>query len=153
MKKLSVFALILGCSLGLLSLSSCSDASYITPEMTFAYEDFGTDAIASRLLGPRGKDMQIVVRFGTTRTTPKPGGPDLRFVSTQQAMHFLRSNVHKLPKTPENAELRQRLQATYNRLYDVYSSKRSAFLSAPSSSYGRDGMNRALMMPPMPPSI
>ncbi|MCF7784715.1 MAG: hypothetical protein K9N47_01265 [Prosthecobacter sp.] len=153
MKKLSVFALILGCSMGLLSLCSCSDASYITPEMTFAYEDFGTDAIASRLLGPRGKDMQIVVRFGTTRTTPKPGGPDLRFVSTQQAMHFLRSNVHKLPKTPENAELRKRLQATYSRLYDVYSSKRSSFLSAPSSSYGRDGMNRALMMPPMPPSI
>ncbi len=153
MKKLSVFALILGCSLALLSLSGCSDASYITPEMTFAYEDFGTDPIASRLLGPRGKDMQIVVRFGSTRTTPKPGGPDLRFVNTEQAMYFLRSHVRKLPKTPENAVLRQRLQATYSRLYYIYSAKRTSFLAGPSSSYGRGGMNRALMMPPMPPSI
>jgi hypothetical protein len=153
MKKLSVFALILGCSMGLMFLSSCSDASYIIPAMTFVYEDFGPDPIASRLLGPRGKDMQIVVRFGSTRTTPKPGGPDLRFVNTEQAMYFLRSNVRKLPKTPENAVLRQRLQATYSRLYYIYSAKRSSFLAGPSSSYGRGGMNRALMMPPMPPSI
>ncbi len=153
MKKLSVFALILGCSLGLLSLSSCSDASYITPAMTFAYEDFGTEPSASSLLGPKGKDTQVVVRFASTRTTPPAEGPDIRFVNTEQAMWFLRSNVRKLPKTPENAELRQRLQATYSRLFYIYSAKRTSFLAGPSSSYGRGGMNRAQMMPPMPPSI
>jgi len=153
MKKLTALALILGCGICVLVLAGCSDASYITPAMTFSYADFGGEPIASHLLGPQGKDTQVVVRFGSTRTTPTPGGPDLRFVNTEQAMFFLRSQVRKLPKTTENAALRQRLQATYGRLYYVYSIKRSAFLSAPSSSYGRGGMNRALIMPPMPPSI
>lgn len=153
MKKLPVLALILGCGLCLLFLSGCNDASDITPAMTFVYDDFGTEDIASRLLGPKGKDTQVVVRFGSTRTTPKPGGPDLRFVNTEQAMNFLRIHARKLAKIPENEELHQRLAATYRRLYYPYSVKRNAFLSSPSASYGRGGMNRAQMMPPMPPTI
>jgi hypothetical protein len=152
MKKLPALALILGCGICVLVLAGCSDASYITPAMTFAYADFGGEPSAGQLLGPQGKDTQVVVRFGRTRTTPTPGGPDLRFVNIEQAMNYLRSQVRKLPKTPENAALRPRLQATYSRLYYAYSIKRSAFLSAPSSSYGRGG-SRALTMPPMPPSI
>ncbi|WP_395744336.1 hypothetical protein [Prosthecobacter sp.] len=153
MKKLPAFALLLGCSVCLLLLCGCSDASYITPAMTFAYEDFGPEPMASRLVGPKGKDTQVVARFASTRKTPPAEGPDVRFVNVEQAMYFLRHQAKQLPKTPENAALRQRLSTTYGRLYNQYSTKRSAFLSAPSASYGRGGMNRALMMPPMPPTI
>ena len=153
MKKPLALALILGCSLCLMLLVSCSDASYITPAMTFAYDDFGSEPIASSLLGPKGKDTQVIVRFASTRITPPADGPDIRFVNTEKAMWFLRREVRKMPKTEETAAERQRLQSTYGRLYNVYSTKRSAFLSSPSSSYGRGGMNKALMMPPMPPAI
>jgi len=153
MKKPLALAFILGCSFCVMLLASCSDASYITPAMTFAYDDFGSEATASSLLGPKGNDTQVVARFASTQITPPADGPDIRFVNTEKAMWFLRSQVRKLPQTEENAVERQRLQRTYSRLYDVYSTKRSAFLSSPSSSYGRGGMNKALMMPPMPPAI
>lgn len=153
MKKLPALALILACGLSLLLLSSCSDAFYITPEMTFAYDDFGPEPMATSLLGPRGKDTQIVTRFASTRITPPVEGPDVRFVNMEQAMNYLRRSVRKLPKTGEGSEVRQRLSKTYARLYYIYSAKRNSFLSSPSSSYGRGGMNRAQMMPPMPPNI
>lgn len=152
MKKLPVFAFILGCGITLI-LSACSDASYITPAMTFAYDDFGPESMAGSLIGPKGKDTQVVARFASTRSTPPAEGPDIRFVNTEQAMYYLRREVRKLPKTGEGSEVRQRLSATYSRLFSVYSSKRSALLSSPTSSYGRGGMNKAQMMPPMPPAI
>ena len=152
MKKPLALALILGCSLSLMLLSSCSDATYITPAMTFAYDDFGSEPIASGLLGPKGKDTQVIVRFASTRITPPADGPDIRFVNTEKAMWFLRSQVRKMPKTEANAAERQRLQSTYSRLYEIYSTKRSSFLSSPGSTYG-PGVDKALMMPPMPPAI
>lgn len=152
MKKLPFLSLILGCSLCLLLFSSCNDTT-INPALSFAYDDFGTEPAASRLLGPKGKDTLVVARFGSTSLTPPPGERDVRFVNMEQSMYFLRQSVRNLPKTPENGALHQRLSATYGRLYNAYSTKRSAFLSAPSSSYGRGGMNKAFMMPPMPPSI
>ncbi len=151
MKAFPHIALLMCCSIGLL-LSGCSDNT-ITPAMSFAYDDFGPEPLASRLLGPKGKDTLVVARFGSTRTTPAPGNPDVRYVNIEQTMTFLRFHVRKLARTPENAALHQRLSTTYDRLFPVYSTKRNAFLSSPSASYGRGGMNRALMMPPMPPSI
>jgi len=153
MKKLPALALILACGLSLLLISSCSDAFYITPEMTFAYDDFGPEPMASSLLGPKGKDTQVVTRFASTRTTPPAEGPDIRFVNLEQAMNYLRRCVRRLPKTGESSEVRQRLSRTYARLYYIYSAKRNSLMAAPSSSYGRGGMNRAQMMPPMPPNI
>ncbi len=123
------------------------------PGPPFVYDDFGVEPAVSRLLGPKGKDTQVVARFGTTKKTPPAEGPDIRFVNMEQAMFFLRHTVRNLPKTPENAALRQRLSKTYSRLYWNYSSRRNAFMASPSASYGRGGMNRAFMMPPMPPSI
>ncbi len=152
MKKPLALALVLGCSLCLMLLVSCSDASYITPAMTFAYDDFGSEPIASSLLGPKGKDTQVIVRFASTRITPPADGPDIRFVNTEKAMWFLRREVRKMPKTEETAAERQRLQSTYSRLYEVYSTKRNSFLSTPGSTYG-PGVDKALMMPPMPPRI
>ncbi len=151
MKALPHLALLTCFSL--LFLSSCSDTINAISGPPFAYDDFGTEPIASRLIGPKGKDTHVIARFGTTRKTPPLEGPDVRYVNVEQSMFFLRRSARSLPKTAENEPLRQRLSTTYNRLYQQYSTKRNAFLSAPSSSYGRGAMNRALMMPPMPPSI
>jgi hypothetical protein len=134
-------------------LSSCSDMTNAIPGPPFAYDDFGVEPAVSRLLGPKGKDTQVVARFGTTKKTPPAEGPDIRYVNMEQAMFFLRHTVRNLPKTPENGALRQRLSTTYRRLYWNYSTRRNAFMASPSASYGRGGMNRAFMMPPMPPSI
>lgn len=136
-----------------LFLVGCDTNSNDVPGPPFTYDDFGTEPMASRLIGAKGTATQVIAHFGSTRSTPPPEGPDVRYVSMTQAMFYLRLSVRKLPKTPENAALRQRLQATYSRLYNVYSTKRNAFMSSPSASYGRGGMNRALIMPPMPPEI
>ena len=151
MKALPHIALLAFCCT--LFLVCCDTNSNDVPGPPFAYDDFGTESMASHLLGPKGTDTQVIAHFGSTRSTPPPEGPDVRYVSIEQAMFYLRRRVRKLPKTPENAVLRQRLQATYSRLFKVYTTKRNAFMSSPSASYGRGGMNRALMMPPMPPEI
>ncbi|MBN8420689.1 MAG: hypothetical protein J0L73_17365 [Verrucomicrobia bacterium] len=151
MKALPLFALLVCGSV--LFLVGCSASLNAIPGPPFAYEDFGTEAMASHLIGPRGKDTQIIARFGSTNPTPPAKGPDVRYVGVAQAMNYLRHSVRKLPRTPENAAMIERLRATYSRLYRHYSTKRNAFMSVPSASYGRGGMNRALMMPPMPPSI
>lgn len=151
MKALPHIALLACCSL--LFLVGCGGNLNAIPGPPFVYEDFGTESMASHLLGPKGKDTQVIARFGSTDPTPPPEGPDVRYVSVSQAMNYLRHSVRKLPRTPENAALHQRLSTTYSRLYRQYSTKRDSFMSVPSASYGRGGMNRALMMPPMPPSI
>jgi len=151
MKALPLVALF--ACFSILFLVGCDANLNAIPGLPFAYDDFGTESMASDLIGPKGKDTQVVARFGSTNSTPPPGGPDVRYVGVGQAMNHLRHSVRKLSRTPENEALHQRLAATYSRLYREYSSKRDAFMSVPSASYGRGGMNRALMMPPMPPSI
>lgn len=134
-------------------LVSCGANANAIPGPPFAYDDFGTESMAGHMIGPKGKDTQVIARFGSTHSAPPAEGPDIRYVSVGQAMFYLRHSVRKLPKTSENAALRQRLAATYSRLYREYSTKRNSFLASPSATYGRGGMNRALIMPPMPPSI
>ncbi len=151
MKALPRIAL-LAC-FSILFLVGCDANTNAIPGPPFAYDDFGTELMASDLLGPKGTNTQVIARFGSTKSTPPPEGPDVRYVSVGQAMNHLRRSVRKMPRTPENEPLHKRLSATYSRLYYQYSSTRDSFLSAPSGSYGRGGMNRALMMPPMPPSI
>lgn len=151
MKVLPQIALLACCSI--LFLVGCGANTNAIPGPPFGYDDFGTEAMASHLIGPKGKNTQVIARFGTTNATPATDGPDVRYVSMGQAMNYLRLSVRKMARTPENAALRQRLSATYSRLFIQYDKKRSALMSAPSASYGRGGMNRAFMMPPMPPSI
>ena len=151
MKALPHIAL-LAC-FSVLFLVGCDANLNAIPGPPFAYDDFGTESMTIDLLGPKGKDTQVVARFGSTNSTPPAGGPDVRYVGVGQAMNHLRHSVRKLAKTPENEALYHRLAITYSRLYRQYSSKRDAFMAVPSASYGRGGMNRALMMPPMPPTI
>ena len=68
-------------------------------------------------------------------------------------MNFLRRTVRGLPHTEEGTAIHQRLAATYSRMYRQYCARRNSVTAAPSASYGRGGMNRAFIMPPMPPAI
>ena len=144
--------LLLGC-LGVLLLAQCSEDSVPLPGLTFAYADFGPENIAAPLLGPKGSTTQVVARFGSTQAAPPSAGPDVLYVNVEQAMNFLRRTVRGLPHTAEGSVIHQRLAATYSRIYRQYSARRNSVTAAPSSSYGRGGMNRAFIMPPMPPAI
>lgn len=113
------------------------------------YDDFGPEASASRLLGPRGKVNQpVTLHHGGTRLES-----DHLRVNIQQAMNHLIFAVRRLPLTAEAQPLREKLRTTYSRLYPYYRTRRDAMMSAPFSNFGRGGMNRSMILPPMPPSI
>lgn len=121
-------------------------------QLTLSYDDFGPERIASRLLGPRGASTTVIAHHGATRTAPS--GPEgVRHVKIEQAMYFLRRQVKALPATAAYEPLRQRLRATYARLYPLHRRHRDGILAS-AVALGRGRMNRMLMAPPpMPPSI
>lgn len=141
--------MILGSAL--ISLSSCKGPT--PPNLNFVYDDFGPPAIASELIGAKGSDTHVIARFGSTHSTPPASGPDVRYVSIEQAMNFLRRSVRALPQTDAGNAQHQRMSATYARLYRTYSSRRNTIMAAPFAGYGRGGINRAFILPPMAPSI
>lgn len=117
--------------------------------VTVSYDDLGTEAMVSPVLGARGTDPQIVVRQGATNQHSSP-----RYLNTRQGLLMLRRNARRLPDTAENAPLRQRMTTAYNRLYYYYNLRRSAFLSVPPfGGRGSMSMMRSTMMPPMPPTL
>lgn len=134
-------------------LMSCTSAQWQrsmhpTP-LVLHYDDFGPEASASRLLGPRGKENQpVTLHHGGTRLE----SGHLR-VNIQQAMNHLIFAVRRLPPTSEAEPVREKLRSTYSRLYPHYRTRRDAMMSAPFSNSGRGGMNRSMMLPPMPLSI
>lgn len=134
-------------------LMSCTSTqwqrSFNPPPLVLHYDDFGPEASASRLLGPRGKVNQpATLHHGGTRLE----SGHLR-VNIQQAMNHLIFAVRRLPHTSEAEPLREKLRSTYSRLYPYYRTRRDAMMSAPFSNTGRGGMNRSMMLPPMPLSI
>jgi hypothetical protein len=134
-------------------LMSCTSATWkrsIHPiPLVLHYDDFGSEDSASRLLGPRGKENQpVTLHHGGTRLE----SGSLR-VNIQQAMNHLIFAVRRLPHTSEAEPVREKLRSTYSRLYPLYRSRRDAMMGAPYSNFGRGGMNRSMMLPPMPPSI
>lgn len=120
-------------------------------QVVLSYDDFGPESIASRLLGPRGRDLKIIVHHNSTRLTPS-SSDGVRYVNTSQAMDFLRYQVRHLPRTPENEGVRARLRATYSPIYDIYRRRRDAITSVP-FPYSRGSVNRAFTLPPRPPTI
>lgn len=123
--------------------------SFNPPPLVLRYDDFGPEDIAAPLLGPRGiRDQPVTLHHG--RTSLVPGGLRLNML---QAMQHLRFSVRRLPRTPEVEPLRQKLRATYDRIFPAYRTRRDAMMGAPYSNIGRGGMNRSLILPPMPPSI
>lgn len=133
-------------------LPACTQAqlqkAFATPQVVLRYDDFGPERIAMRLLGPRGGSSTVIAHHGRTMTA----ADGTHQVNVQQAMYWLRSHVRGLPLTAENETVRQRLRSTYSALYDLHRTRRDAIMSAP-FSYGRAGMYRAMIVPPMSPSI
>jgi hypothetical protein len=121
--------------------------AFTTEVLQLSYDDFGTEAIVSPVLGPRGTDLRILINHGSTNSTASP-----RRLNTYQGLLMLRRNAHRLPRTPENEALRQRMSRTYNRLYHSYRTRREAMLASP-PSFGRGAMPRMQMMPPVPPML
>lgn len=123
--------------------------SFNPPPLVLHYDDFGPEQVASGLLGPRGAQNEpVTVHHGGNRRVPG----DLR-VNMLQAMNYLRFAVRRLPHTTEAERLREKLRTTYSRIYPHYRTRRDAMMSAPFSSFGRGSQNRAMILPPMPPSI
>jgi hypothetical protein len=119
------------------------------PPLVLHYDDFGPEDVARGLLGPRGLQNQpITIHHGGNRLVPG----NLR-VNMLQAMSHLRFAVRRLPRTAEAQPLREKLRATYSRIYPSYRTRRDAMMSAPFSTIGRGSINRAMILPPMPPSI
>jgi hypothetical protein len=147
----SLFSSLMSLAIALISLSGCEGPT--APNLNFVYDDFGPPSVASELIGAKGNDTHVIARFGSTHSAPPASGPDVRYVSIEQAMNFLRRSVHRLPHTEEGNAQHQRMSATYARLYRAYSSRRNAVMGAPFGSYGRGGINRAFIYPPMAPSI
>ncbi|WP_395752009.1 hypothetical protein [Prosthecobacter sp.] len=139
--------------LPLLLLSGCSAGglSRALPgqSLTLSYDDFGPERGASRFLGPRGSHTVIVAHYGFNDITPS-GPEDVRYVNVLQSLNFLRAEVRALPRTAANEPLRQRLRATYARLYPMQLQRYNlAMISANNQPFG--GMNRRLMLPALPP--
>ncbi len=143
-------SLLLACLL-VAFLGGCTRESWrkaFTSEvLQLSCDDFGTEAMVSPVLGPRGTDVQVVINHGATNSTSSP-----RRLNTYQGLLMLRRNAHRLPRTPENEALRQRMTRAYSRLYHAYRTRREAMLAAP-PSVGRGALARMHMIPPVPPTL
>lgn len=114
------------------------------PEVVLSYDDFGPEIMASELLGPRAGNTLVVVHHGRTRLTPGQAQ-----VNALLALNYLRRQHRHAQDVP----LRQKLARTYSRIYPLYRTRRDALVSGPGGSFGRMGMNRAFILPPMPTSL
>lgn len=138
-----------------LLLSSCDStawrAGYESNRVTLSYDDFGPEHIASQLLGPRNGHTLVIAYHGFNHLTPS--APDgARYVNILNAMNFLRSQVRALPPVPANEPLRQRLRATYARLYVPHRRRYDSMLATSFIPSPRGG--RRLILPALlPPSI
>lgn len=135
----------------LLSMSACTSASWqkalAGPRLEVSYDDLGTPAMLESVLGPRGASPAIQVHMGDHNATTQP-----RRLNAYNGMLMLRRNEHLLPHTPENEALRQRMRRAYSRIYQYYSTRRTAALAAP-PSVGRGAMGRMQMIPPARPTL
>ena len=113
------------------------------------YDDFGTEKMAAPFLGPRGAQTVIVAHYGFNNITPK-GPDDVRYVNVLQSLNYLSKQVHSLPATPANEPLRQRLRATYARIYPLQQQRYNTALIL-SLHYPMGGINPRLALPALPP--
>ena len=131
-----------------LLLTGCTREAFLKamagPEVALSYDDFGPESMASELLGPRAGNTPVIVHHSSTRLTPSHA-----YVNTHLALNYLRRQ-HRHTSDPY---LRQKLARTYSRIYPLYRSRRDALVSGPGGSFGRMRMNRAFILPPMPPSL
>ncbi|MBL9130456.1 MAG: hypothetical protein JNG86_04605 [Verrucomicrobiaceae bacterium] len=127
--------------LPLLVLASCARMFFSGPQLRFVEDDFGPQSLTTPWMGPRTGGM-VIVHHGPTSMFE--GG---RYLNVAEAMRHLSASARRLAP---NDPARTRMSATYGRLFHFYRTRRDAMMGAPYANYGRGGMNRALMMPPMP---
>lgn len=131
-----------------LFMTGCTREAFLKaiagPEVVLSYDDFGPESMASELLGPRAGNTPVVVHHGSTRLTPGHA-----YVNTHLALNYLR----RQHRHTSDGLLRQKLARTYSRIYPLYRTRRDALVSGPGGSFGRMGMNRAFILPPMPTSL
>ncbi len=137
----------------LLLLSGCTagglSRAFAGQSLTLNYDDFGPERLASPFLGPRGSHTVIIAHYGFNNISPS-GPEDVRYVNVLQSLNFLRQEVRKLPLTAANEPLRQRLRATYARIYPLQLRRyNNALNSSFLQPFG--GMDRRLMLPALPP--
>lgn len=139
---------LLLCLLPFLMLS-CTPGGFLSgPQLEFVYDDFGPEAVASSWLGPRRGSERIIVHHGGSHDEP-----GVRYVNITRALRGMKASARNYPRTEDNSATRSRMEDTYARIYHLYRTRRDAVLAGPFSSYGRGGINRAMIMPPMPPSL
>lgn len=114
------------------------------PQVHLSYDDFGPESIAASLLGPRTGNTPVIVHHGSTHHSPCQDQ-----VNALLAMNYLR----RQHRHTQDALLRQKLAHTYSRIYPLYRTRRDAITAGPGATYGRTGINRAFILPPMPPSL
>lgn len=131
-----------------LIMTACTRDAFLkamaAPQVLLSYDDFGPESMAASLLGPRAGDTPVVVHHGRTRLTPGQAQ-----VNALLALNYLR----RQHRHTSDGLLRQKLARTYSRIYPLYRSRRDALVSGPGGSFGRMGMNRAFILPPMPTSL
>jgi hypothetical protein len=115
--------------------------------LTVSYDDLGTEAMLKPTLGSRGTDPTILVHHGATDAQALP-----RRLGVHEGLLLLRKNARQLPRTPANSALRERMARTYSRMYQFYRTRRDAVMATP-PFYGRGALGRAMLMPPMPPTL
>ena len=130
------------CLLPLLLLASCSAAILKKPQLCFTYDDFGPEAVVASWLGPRDAVRPVIVYHGASYERE-----EAHYLNVGEAMRRMRASARRLSK---DDPARMRMSRTYSRLYDFYRTRRDALMAAPFASFARGGMNRAMMMPPMP---
>lgn len=131
-----------------LIMTACTRDAFLkamaAPQVLLSYDDFGPEIMASELLGPRAGNTPVVVHHGRTRLTPGQAQANALL-----ALNYLR----RQHRHAQDGLLRQKLAHTYSRIYPLYRTRRDALVSGPGGSFGRMGMNRAFILPPMPTSL
>jgi hypothetical protein len=130
-----------------LLLTSCTLPAPSGPRLRAA--DFGTSPYAQQRLGIGMGEQAVIPWFGPTQSRQLADGSSARLVNIQDAMNTLRRTAHGLPRSSREREL---LRQTYDRLYFIYRTRRDTMMSQP-FPYGRGGMARMNILPPMPPEI
>lgn len=136
-----------------LLLPACTSAqrqqAFTGRTVQVSYDELGPASLVQPLLGPRGANPMITINTGGSDFSSNP-----RKLNARQAINLLRSNARKLPRTPENEPLRQRMSHAYDRVFNLYNARRAAVLSVP-PFFGRGSTSRmrTMMVPPVPTSI
>ncbi|MEZ5384622.1 MAG: hypothetical protein R3F13_03825 [Prosthecobacter sp.] len=114
-----------------------------------SYDDLGPASLVQPLLGPRGANPMITINTGGSNFSSNP-----RKLNARQAINLLHSNAKRLPRTPENEPLRQRMSHAYDRIFGLYNARRAAVLSVPPFfGRGSTARMRMMMVPPVSPRL